>query len=120
MILTDIPRKIKDLRDISKRDLIVVAAALVLIGTYLAFSLYKAEIARKGELLVTFSGATAHGEGTVASGSYFSSRDGSVYYPAGCREGDRVPSERRVWYESERDASARGLRPASNCDSRSR
>ena len=51
-------------------------------------------------------------EGT---GTFMASKSGTKYYPKGCRAGDRIKEENRIWFESREAAEAAGYAPALNC-----
>jgi len=48
-------------------------------------------------------------------GLYFASKNGSRFYPLGCKTGDRVSPENRVWFQNEIEAVEAGYTPSVQC-----
>lgn len=49
----------------------------------------------------------------MQNGTYFGSKNGTKFYTVGCKAGDRIKEENKVWFSSVEDATLQGYSPAS-------
>lgn len=46
---------------------------------------------------------------------FMASKNGTKYYPKGCKAGNRIKDKNRVYFDLETDAQRSGYEPAKNC-----
>jgi hypothetical protein len=51
----------------------------------------------------------------ATNGRFFASKSGKVYYAVGCKSGNRVKSENRIYFDSSSEAGFEGLKKAARC-----
>jgi len=47
--------------------------------------------------------------------NFFASQNGSVYYPLGCKAGERVKEENRIFFQTEEEAMRAGYHRSARC-----
>ncbi len=52
---------------------------------------------------------------TSSSGQFFASKSGKTYYPKGCKAGNRVKVENRIYFDTAAEAEFEGLKRAVRC-----
>lgn len=53
--------------------------------------------------------------GTGAAQNFVASRNGTKFYPAGCKSADRIKTENRVYFSTKDEAIRAGLEEATSC-----
>lgn len=48
--------------------------------------------------------------------NFMASKNGSKYYPVGCKAGERIKLENRIFFANEEEARASGYTRTTNCD----
>jgi hypothetical protein len=61
------------------------------------------------------SGEPSSAKATESGRNYVASKSGSKYYLPTCSGAARIKEENKVWFDSAKDAEARGYSAASNC-----
>lgn len=131
MRLPNILKKIKELPDMPKDIFILVVIFLIGVGAFLLGRYSAYEERRGGELRITSPATTAlatpstrtntiaveNGVGqTSPQGMYVGSRGGTTYHLPWCGGAKRIKEENKIWFQSKDEASARGYKPATNCN----
>jgi len=93
---------------------IIALSTLLVIGFGLRISLLRAKTPiRIDNMPINMSsGPTAT---TQAIKSFMASKNGSKYYPIGCKAGERIKPENRIFFANREGAEAAGYTRAVNC-----
>lgn len=49
-------------------------------------------------------------------GKYVASKNGSAYHYPWCSGAKRIKEENKIWFQTKKEAEARGYKPAANCE----
>lgn len=59
--------------------------------------------------------AISQAPSTVQSGAFYASKNGTKYYPIGCKAGNRILEKNRIFFKTANEAELLGLGRASGC-----
>ncbi|MBP6911640.1 MAG: hypothetical protein KBB88_00340 [Candidatus Pacebacteria bacterium] len=77
-------------------------------------------IANQNQVLITsdvllFDQRASERSEQTNMGSYFASRNGTVYYPVGCSAGNRVAEANKIYFTNLKEATLSGLKQSKSC-----
>ncbi len=84
----------------------------IAIESYLETDLPEAPIKKEGEEKSTMPQSRT----TQAAGRYVASKSGSYYHLPWCPGARRIKDSNKIWFQDKKEAEARGLKPAGNCE----
>mgnify|MGYP000429189504 CR=1 FL=1 len=115
--------------DQKRRETLVFSAILVLVGVGcfgIGMLAERSRLEAKNEaigldsVIITkdvtlFEDRALLATASMQTGNYFASRNGTAYYPVGCKAGDRVHSENRIYFGNMSEAELAGYKQSSSC-----
>jgi vancomycin permeability regulator SanA len=109
MRLTNIPKKIKEMRDLPKSAAIPLIIALIVIGSVLVQKLLIQDKNHQNQLRITASSE----QNTPRM--YVGAVSGTSYYLPWCDGAKRIHEANQVWFRDRGEAEAKSYQPAKNC-----